>query len=51
MASMIKPTRKGAPASPRACVSIKWIASAEDRLSGVMTYLMNSKMYRWVIRR
>ena len=37
IASMRNPTRKGEPASPRAWVSIRCMASAEDRRAGVIT--------------
>ena len=32
-----RPTRKGAPASPRAWVIMRWMAWANDLLAGVMT--------------
>jgi hypothetical protein len=39
LTSAKRPMKYGLPASPRAWVAIRWMASAEDRLVGTITYL------------
>jgi hypothetical protein len=43
LTSAKRPMKYGLPASPRAWVAIRWMASAEDRLVGTITYLHSKK--------